>query len=123
MQRVTKIFHQTKEIILIDYSNCREEEMINIVTDAKDMILIGNKPCLLVSIFCNNYVTRKFMMHLEAELKAAEHLIKKNTITGISETQKWILKGVNLWYKKKIYDFSTLTEALDFLVTEDSTIL
>jgi hypothetical protein len=120
MERVKKIVHKGKEIIAVDYSNCKEEEMMILVTKAKDIILSENKNVLVFSsINHKNFVTPKFMRHLENELKQAESFIQKNAIIGLSPTQVWILKGVNLWYKRKIYHFESQEAALDFLVKSE----
>jgi len=119
MDRVRKIFHKDDEITIVDYSGARENEMIATVEAASNRILHEGKETLVLSIFNNkNYVTPKFMRQVEATLKKADHLIVKNAVIGLSSTQQWILKGVNLWYKKKIYHFDSEQEALNFLISQ-----
>lgn len=55
------------------------------------------------------------MRHIESEIPKVDNLIEKQAITGISKIQEWILKGLNMWYKRQIYNFATKEEALDFL--------
>lgn len=120
MERIKKIRHKEKEAISVDYSDCKEDDMILLLTKARDLILTENKEVLVLSIFnSKNFVTPKFMRHLEKELSTVEKLIHKNAIIGLSKTQLWILKGVNLWYKKKIYHFDSEAQALDFLVSNN----
>jgi hypothetical protein len=117
MERVKKIVYREKEIISVDYSDCKETEMMVLLTNAKDIILAENKNVLIYSAFnSKNYITPTFMRHLEKELKEGERFIQKSAIIGLSKTQLWILKGINLWFKKKIYHFETRGQALDFLV-------
>ncbi len=100
-ERLKKIVHKNKEILIIDYSNCKEQGMIELATAAKELILRENKNVLLLSIYNDkNYATPKFVRHIEKELRAAEPLIVKNAVTGISAVQQWIVKGINLWYKR-----------------------
>lgn len=112
--------YKGKEIITVDYSDCKEDAMMVLLTKAKDLVLAENKNVLICSIFNNkNFVTPKFMRHVEQELKQTERFIQKNAIIGLSQTQLWILKGINLWYKKKIYHFESKEVALDFLVSSE----
>lgn len=116
MDRIKKITHKGKEIIHIDYSDCRGEDMIAVAAKVTELIIAENKEVLLFSIFNKkNYITPSVMKQLESGLKLIECLTKKNAVTGLSRPQLWILKGVNLWIKKKIYPFESTEQALDFL--------
>ncbi|HEX6892330.1 MAG TPA: hypothetical protein VF141_16600 [Chryseolinea sp.] len=116
-ERLRKVLHKNKEVLIIDYSNCKEAAMIELVTTASELVHKENKKVFLLSIFNDKtYVSPKFIRHVEKELKAAEHLIVKNAITGISPVQRWIVKGINLWYTNQIHPLDSVDKALDFLV-------
>jgi hypothetical protein len=116
MNNVRRIIHKEKEVLIVDYSNCKEAEMIKVFNYAKDLVQRENKNVVALSIFNNkNFVTPKFVRHLESELGEVEALITKNSVVGLSVPQTWILKGINTWYKRKIFPFRTQSEALDFL--------
>lgn len=119
MEAVRKIVRNNKEILILDYTGIKADKMVEIFDRAKQLILSENKPVLVVSIFCNNYVTPNFMRHVEKEVKDVESLIDRNSIIGLSEVQKWIVKGMNLWYKRQLYCFASLDEALEFLVVAE----
>lgn len=120
MERIKKIVYKEKEIIAIDYSNCKEDVMMILVTNAKEIILAENKNVLIYSTFnSKNFVTPTFMRHIEKELKECERFIQKSAIIGLSQTQLWILKGINLWFRKKIYHFDSEEQALDFLAIDE----
>jgi hypothetical protein len=117
-ERLKKIVHKNKEILIIDYSNCKENGMIELATAARELVLRENKNVLLLSILNDKtYATPKFVRHVEKELRTAEQLIEKNAVTGISAVQHWIVKGINLWYKRKLHPFDSLDDALDFLAS------
>lgn len=113
---IKRIYHKNKEIITIDYSNSKEDEMIKLVVEKRE--IVESKMNNLTVVIFNHQIffTPKFMRHVERTLKEMANRIDKNAITGLTETQLWILKGVNLWYKKKIRYFKSLAEAWDFLV-------
>ena len=117
-ERLKKLVYKNKEILIIDYSNCKEHGMIELATAARELVLKENRNVLLLSILNDKtYITPMFVRHVERELRAAEQLIVKNAITGISNVQQWIVKGINLWYKNKIHPFDSVDDALDFLVS------
>lgn len=117
-ERLRKITFKNKEILIVDYADCNESGMIEVLMGAKDLLMRENKKFLVLSIFNRkNYVSRKFIKTFEKEVKDVEHLISKNAITGISEVQRWIVKGINLWYKRQIVPFNSIDEALEFLVS------
>lgn len=117
--RLKVVLHKGKEVVILDYSDLREEEMMQLLSYAKERILEEGMVVLVGSIFNQkNFVTPKFMRFTESVLKETERLIFKNSITGISQTQIWILKGINMWYRSKIQAFNTPEELLEYLVTE-----
>jgi len=117
-ERLKKVLHKNTEVLVIDYSNSKEAAMIEIILAARALIVKENKKVLVLSILNDkNYTSPKFIRILEKELKELHHLITKNAVTGISEVQKWLVKGINLWYKTQIHTFDSVDEALDFLVS------
>lgn len=118
MERIKKIVHKNKEILIIDYSNCKEPDMIELARAAKELILKENKKVLILNkLNDKTYATPKFIRFIEEGLREVEELVVKNAVTGISTVQQWIVKGINLWYKNKLHPFNTVDEALDFLVS------
>ena len=63
-ERLKKIVYKNKEILIIDYSNCKEPGMIELATAAKELILKENKKVLVLNILNDKtYVTPKFIRH------------------------------------------------------------
>lgn len=118
-ERMKIVLHKGKEIVILDYSDLREEEMMQLLSYAKERVLEEGKLVLIGSIFNQkNFVTPKFMRFTESVLKETEKLVVKNSITGISQTQVWILKGINMWYRRKLQAFKTKEELLEYLASE-----
>ena len=117
-ERLKKVVYKQKEVLIIDYSDLKEAGMIEIMQSAKELILDENKTVLILSIFNhNNYASPRFMRQVEKQVRDIEHLIGKNAITGISDVQQWIVKGINLWHKNQLHPFDSIDKALDFLVS------
>lgn len=121
MEQVRKIQHNDKEVLVVDFSDCRGDSMIEIFERAKSLALAEDKHVVVLNIFNNKtFVSRKFMRHIEQHLLAVDRLIDKQAIIGLSTIQDWILKGMNLWYDTGIRKFDSLNEALDFLTISPS---
>jgi hypothetical protein len=119
MERISTIIYEGKKILVIDYSGCKEEAMIELLEAALNYVLIANEKQRVLSIFnSKNYVTSRYVSHLESILPKIDHLIEKNVVVGISTIQQWILKGINLWSTNQIYSFDSRQEALEFLTNE-----
>jgi hypothetical protein len=118
LDRLYTIQHNGKEVLILDYSGLRELEMISLLDAAISLVLKNNKPVLVLSILKKNYITPVFMRHFEKHMPSVEGFSEKNAITGLSQVQLWILKAVNLWYKKEIHHFDTVEEAQDYLVRD-----
>jgi len=117
--RIKKIIHKNKEVLVIDYSDCKADVMIELLLAAKELITREKKNVLVLSILNKkNYVSPKFMRTLEREVSEVEHVILKNAVTGISDVQGWIVKGMNLWYRRQLHVFDSVEKALDFLVSD-----
>lgn len=116
MEKVRKVIHNNIEILIVDYSDSRGQSMIEIFDAATQQALEDGKPVLVLNIVnAKTFITPDFMRHVERELKKADHLIEKQAVVGLSTVQKWIIKGMNLWYKKQVHTFDTIEEALSFL--------
>ena len=103
MIRIQKFISGKKEILSIDYSDCKEDEMIALVSELAELVFTENKPIFLLSIFNDkSFGTPKVMRHFENQTKLLIHLIDKMTLIGLSPTKKVILKGYNLLFKKRL---------------------
>ena len=117
MERVRKIFHKGKEILIVDYSDCKGDDSISVFEQAKQLILSEKKKFSALTIFNKKtLVSTNFLRHVERELFKVDEFVDRQAIIGISNVQEWILKGVNLWYKRQIHPFNSYEEAVEFLV-------
>src|SRR6187402_2492914 len=102
MGRVRKMIFNGKEILVLDYSGCSGEMLIAVFDEAKEIVLAENKLCVLFNIFDNNtFISPAFMRHVETHIAEVDELIDRQAIIGLSKIQEWILKGMNLWYRRQ----------------------
>jgi hypothetical protein len=117
MDSVRIIQHKGKEVLILDYSGCLGARMIERFDKAKAIVLSEGRSFPVLSVFNEKtFVSPEFMRHVERNLPELEALISKQAIVGLSTVQGWILKGVNLWYKRQIHQFDTVDAALDYLI-------
>ena len=122
MVSIKEIGKNDKNLFIVDYSNCKEAEMISGIAEVKSRILQVNKPVMVISVFNEKaYVTSKFMRVAEQDNLDLAHLIDKQAVVGLTPVKKMILKGLNLFLRKNIRNFDTVEEATTFLFDPGST--
>jgi hypothetical protein len=119
MDRIRKVSRHDKEVIVIDYTNCKDDNMIMIFDEVMSMVLSENRRCFILNVLnSNTFISPKFLRHVEQEAPKYEMLVEKRAVIGISAVQEWILKGINLWSKPKLHKFDSMEEALNFLTND-----
>ena len=120
MGGIRKIIVGEREILCVDYSDLKEDQMIALISEALEIVLKDNRPVLILSILNErNFATPKVMRHLENVIRQAKHLIKKQAVLGLRPTQKIILKGFNIILKNDSRSFDTKEGCIAYLVSED----
>ena len=103
MNRFRKIYDEPI-VYLIDYSDLKVSEMVELLHEAKKMMLEKSLKCCLISVFNDkNFATPLFMREAEKVASNVDHLIQHQAIVGLNSTKKIILKGFNLLLNRHIY--------------------
>jgi hypothetical protein len=117
--RVQFIEHLGKRVLFIDYSNCDAAMM-------KDIACEGHRVLALqppTSALTLNDVTGASFDHesvaaLKSMVAANAPFVKRGAVIGISGLQRLIYDAVQAFSKRKLPNFKTRKEALDWLVSE-----
>lgn len=107
-----------RTIIVIDYSYCKEQQMIELIDKVRPLISQAHSQVLVLSNLHNTYVTPAFMRHVEKEVNEVKHLIKKSALIGLNMPKMMILKGLNLFLASNYRAFDTEQEAIDYLIDD-----
>ncbi len=118
--RIWKVIVQRKEIIVIDYSFCKADEMIELAKLAREEITKTDMQKLLLVCFKNTHLHGSYMRYMEQESPAINHLIKRNALVGIDRFKMFILKAFNLLMGTDYRAFRTEQEALAYLLESDT---
>ncbi|MBN2487121.1 MAG: hypothetical protein JXB34_14195 [Bacteroidales bacterium] len=121
MANVEKIIHKGKEILYINYQECRgEAEMISVLQEAQKIIIADNKEYLQLTDMRNTFATPGYMKAAKQVAKDTPKLAKKRAIVGIDSPARIILlKAYNfvLGTENAIKPFKSIDEAKDWLVS------
>jgi hypothetical protein len=107
-----------KEIIYVDYSGCKEVEMVYLTQQHRDLVLKENRPSLFMANYENTYGTPDYMKAAKDFTQATSHLITKGAFLGITGAKVYLLKGITFFFNVNFKTFATKEEALEFLVSE-----
>jgi hypothetical protein len=118
MDRLSNLYVQGREIIVIDYSHLKEAAMIDLAVLAKALIMKTPTPKLIISSFKNTFATPAFLRHMERESVEIKPFIARNALVGLNKPKMMILKGFNLLLDTDFRAFSTECEAIEYLIEE-----
>jgi hypothetical protein len=116
LSRVRKIYAEPI-VYLIDYSDLKVNEMVDLLQEAKKTVLAENINCCFISVFNDrNFATPSFMREAEKVMLDVDHLIQHQALVGLNSTKKIILKGFNLLLNRDYKNFDSVDDALQHLL-------
>ena len=118
MERAGFIKHGTREILLINFSDCKPHEILPVIDQAKKIICTRPESTVLT---LTNVTNMRFDDKVTAELKAFttynKPYVKAAAVVGVTGLKKIILEAVMLFSKRKFHAFETVELAKNWLVT------
>lgn len=120
MSGISKEIHHSKEVFVVDFSNCKESQMIELIIEFRSLIIASNKPQLTLAILNDkSFLTTEFMIAFRKEKREeVTPFISKQAVVGLTDIKKMILKGYNLFFNRDIRAFDSKEAAINFLITE-----
>lgn len=116
--KIKKIKVGNKEIIVIDYSDCNERQIIEILADVRKLIREENKPQRVLAIFnSNSFLTTNVMQAFNSD-RLDSSLLERQAAIGVTNAKRWIIKNNNTLHNNTIRVFEYEQDALDFLSGE-----
>ena len=116
--RIWRIDVQGHSIVCIDYSGCREPQMIELGTLATDYLLSCGTPQLTLTNYKNTYTTPPYVRHMESKAPLVKHLITRNALVGLNTAKIMILKGFNLLLGTDFRPFASEQAGIEYLINE-----
>ncbi|MGC4020730.1 MAG: hypothetical protein QM734_01700 [Cyclobacteriaceae bacterium] len=116
-KEISRLTVNDREIMIIDYSDCKEDKMIEILLTARKIIREENKPQRVLAIFNDNsFLTQKVMQSFNSD-RLDPFLLERQAVCGVNATKKWIIEGNNIFQNNYIKIFKNKEEALEFLAS------
>ncbi len=116
MNEIKKVVVDDREIVVVDYSDCNEDRMIEVQSAVRAIIRAENKRCRLLAIFNDRcFLTPKVMKAFNDDL-IGPALIDKTAVIGLTQPKKWIIEGHNFLENNTIAIFESKEDAINYLV-------
>jgi hypothetical protein len=112
------ITHKGKQILYIDYTNCKTvEDTLKVLEMVKDEYGRTTGQLLTLNNFTGAFGSTEYMKKANQYAKDIFNArTSKNAALGVTGIKKVLLHGHNTIAKDKIMPFDNMEEALDFLV-------
>ena len=122
MERVRFITHKGRKVLLVDYSNLRDEaELLQIIEQREFMIDQQPKNSVLVIIIVTGAKWSKDVLTRAKEANVYERpYVRRAALVGVADYQKAAIDAVAMFSQRQWERFETLDEALDWIVSEEA---
>jgi hypothetical protein len=112
------ITHKGKEILYVDYTGMKKEEILQTMDDATAFALEENRPLLRLSNMTGIFAVKEVLEKAQQSGKVTNHLTIKRAAVGITGAKKVLLNAYNRVSGNSTRVFNTVEEAKDWLVKE-----
>ena len=116
MGRVAFIKHNGKEILFLDFSNCKPEDVLPVIDEAKKAIRTRPENSVLT---LTNVTNTRFDERVSEQMKQFtthnKPYVRAAALVGVEGIKKIILQAVMLFSKRKFHTFETIESAKNWL--------
>jgi hypothetical protein len=113
MRGITTEVHNQVPVLVMDFSNCKEPEMIALLLKAREMIIEKKEPMRVLALFNKHvFITPTFMNAFKTEKREALKFIVRQAVVGMTDTQK------NMFFNRNLVACASKEEAIEYLTGE-----
>ena len=121
MDRVRFVTHQGKQILLIDYSGCTRQALLDILKESERIVLAQPPDSVLTLADVTGVQVSKDVVDEAKKVAVRERdRVKRAAIVGIESVPKVLFDSVRTFAAREYHTFATREEAMDWLVKEDT---
>ena len=118
MERVRFIQYGGKDILLVDFSDCKPDEAHLIIDKAKALICTRPEQSLLTLTDVTNFrFDEKISDRMKEYAAHNKPFVKAAAVVGIAGLKKIMFQAVMVFSKRKLHAFDTVDQAKTWLVT------
>ena len=116
-ERIRFITHQGKKILLIDFSHCSAEEIVQLLPEVQDVITSEPRDSVLaLGDFTDAEVRRDAADRIKQTLVFDRPHVKRAAWVGTEKIPRVFLDAFRTFSQRELPDFKTREEAMDWLV-------
>jgi hypothetical protein len=120
MDRVRFLTHQGKQVLLVDYSGCTRQTVLDILTAREPLVLAQPKGSVLLLVDATGAQFSKDTIE-EIKIVAVRERdrVKRAAVVGVEGVPKVFVDAVRTFSSREYRPFPTREAALDWLVQEE----
>ena len=119
MERVKTISHEGKEIIFLDFANCKTEEMLQVIAEGAKLIQAQPpKSVLALSDFTNSSTDPSLLSAFRAFTAGNEPYIKASAIVGLSRIAEIFYDIIIKFTRRNVTIFANADQAKAWLIAQ-----
>lgn len=120
MDRVRFVTHEGKQILLVDYSHCTRQTVLDILKERERVVLAQPKGSVLTLV---DVTGAQFSKDTVEEIKKVavreRDRVKRAAVVGIESVPKVLFESLKTFAARDYHTFPTREAAMDWLVKED----
>lgn len=117
-ERLTIQEHNRSQIIFVDYTGLKENEMIDLVN--QHLALTLKTKLNFLADFHDTFATPGYMVHGRRFVETTKDIVDRGAFLGIDPVKAWILRGILSDYPVNYKSFESVDEAIAFLTNAKS---
>jgi hypothetical protein len=119
MNRIKFTTHEWRQILLIDWSHCTPDEVINLIDEAKEIIRSQpNSSLLILTDVTGAKYNMEVIEHLKEYTAGNKPYVKASAVVGLDGLQRTVYNAVTLFSKRKFTLFDDIEKAKEWLIAQ-----
>jgi hypothetical protein len=118
-ERIRFITHQGHKILFVDFSQCKAQEILQLLPEIQDLITSQPRNSVLaLGDFSGTEVRREVADRIKETLVFDRPHIRRSALVGVDKVPKVFLDSFRTFSQRDLPVFKTREEAMDWLVKE-----
>jgi hypothetical protein len=116
MERVKFVEHKGKKILLVNMSNCLENEVLAVIEDAKKIIAVQpEKSLLILTDVTHSRYNAAVVAAMQMYTRGNKKFVKASAVVGVNAIKKIIFNKIMEASERELNAFETIEKAKDWL--------
>lgn len=120
MDRVRFLTHQGKQVLLVDYSGCARQTVLDILKQRESIVLAQPPGSVLMLVdVTGSQVTKDEIEEVKKVAVRERDRVKRAAVVGVESVPKVLVHAVETFSVRDYHQCPTREAALDWLVQDD----